>query len=352
MSALKGLLVRITAPLRSFFNLRFEHLAEELADVHRAVDDVQRAHGVATDNARADADVVREAARAVELASRRVEARLADVEGALARLGALDADELLARNTPDDVVGRCLLDVTLDDLGHNTALLLDRGRLLDGISAPSRLEINHGVHLSLREGGIELVGVNERLFEVPFVFSALHDLAVGASVVDIGSVESSVPLSLAMEGYEVVALDPRGYRYEHPGLTAVADTVAGWEGPAQPVDAVTCISAIEHFGIGSYDEEGTERRLDLDAMARFRSWLAPGGRLVLTVPFGRASVDALQRVYDTAGVDELLAGFEVDRREVYRRIDDVTWERLGDDAYAAPWANEDPGVLCLAARPA
>ena len=71
------------------------------------------------------------------------------------------------------------------------------------------------------------------------------------------------------------------------------------------------LSAVEHFGLGHYGLDAVDRRLDLAALARVRELVVPGGLLVLTVPFAeRAQVDDFQRVYDEAGLSELLAGWD------------------------------------------
>lgn len=345
----------ITSPFRKFFNLRFENVGERVDEVGaRAME----SYAATTNEARASSDYVAEMARAVELSGRRllsesdrVDGQIAELKTSAAEIRELRAEQIAAEIDPDEIVSR-LFDVSLPDLGPNTALLLNKGRLLDGIGAPALLEINHGIALEYVAGGQRVAGINERLMENPYVFGAIRDLTVGASIIDIGSVESMLPLSFAMQGYQSIALDPRGYSYIHPGLTSVVASIADWSGPDHPVDAITCVSAIEHFGIGAYGLADSDDRLDLEAMTSFKSWLAPTGRLVLTVPFGAAIVDEEQRVYDTDGISELMDGFEVIDRECYRRVDAVTWERLDDTAANEPWPTAaPPGVLCLTAIP-
>ncbi len=345
----------ITSSFRNFFNLRFENLGARVDEVGTQAAEL---HTTTTNEVRANSDFVAEMARAVELSGRRLrsesdraDAQLAELKSLAAEIRELRAEQIAAELNPDEVIPR-LFEVSLSDLGHNTALLLNKGRLLDGIGAPALLEINHGIALEYVAGGQQVAGLNERLMEIPYVFGAIRDLNVGASIIDIGSVESVLPLSFAMRGYQSTALDPRGYSYTHPGLTSVAKSVADWSGPDQPVDAITCVSAIEHFGIGAYGLADSDERLDLDAMARFKTWLRPDGRLVLTVPFGVADVDDEQRVYNTEGISELMGGFEVVDSEIYRRVDAVTWERLGDIVAHESWtADAPPGVLCLTAKP-
>jgi len=353
-----------------FFNLRFENLSSSidtlsaedarltaqiqvgLHDIRSLVEQLATSGDlVAREVARSvqevnaisgSVEIVAEMARAVELAERRLEATSISILTAVERIEAPSDPEMAITE---------LFDIELAELGPSAALFLSQGALLDGIGEPSGLLINDGIALTYEEGGHRLVGLNERLVENPFVFAATWRLSPGSSIIDIGSRESALPISLAMNGYRVVTLDPRGYAYRHPGITSISATVSDWIGPEDAVDAVTCVSAIEHFGIGAYKQTEEVGRLDLEAMKRFRSWLSASGILVLTVPFGTSALNSLQRVYDFDGIEELTDGFTVTKSEVYQRIDDMAWRRLSKDSRRKRWEAETPGVICLIATP-
>ncbi len=61
--------------------------------------------------------------------------------------------------------------------------------------------------------------------------------------------------------------------------------VQDWE-TDETFDAVTCLSTIEHIGLGAYGESQSEEGEDVAAMRRIRELAKPGGVLVLTVPYG------------------------------------------------------------------
>jgi hypothetical protein len=88
---------------------------------------------------------------------------------------------------------------------------------------------------------------------------------------------------------------------------------------------VLCVSTIEHVGLGWYGEAPQAPEADRQAVKRLAELLRPGGRLVLTVPYGRAGVDDVQRTYDDAGLDALLAGWSIESREIVRQRDERTW---------------------------
>lgn len=79
-------------------------------------------------------------------------------------------------------------------------------------------------------------------------------------------------------------------------------------------DAVVAISVIEHIGIGHYGDPVAGAG-DRAAVAEIARVLRPGGRALLTVPFGRTQTDDFQRVYDPERLQTLLEPLEVERVE-------------------------------------
>jgi hypothetical protein len=215
-------------------------------------------------------------------------------------------------------------------------------------------------------GGVEVLLVNERIVEQPFVFRALASLPEDARIIDVGGSESTVGLSLATLGHRVTVVDPRPYPLRHQNLTHAACRLDELPDPVARFDAAVVLSAVEHFGLEHYDSaslldetsaakntarprdglEWSDARADLAALARLRELVAPGGLLVLTVPFAEhAAVDDFQRVYDEAGLRELLAGWDVRTSLRFGRIDRLTWQ-LGEPS------RERHGVaLVIALRP-
>ena len=209
-------------------------------------------------------------------------------------------------------------------LSDETAALLNWAEGPQGLAAEAGLWFNPPVPIEYREGRVEVMLVNERIVEQPFVFGALSQVPPPARVLDVGGAESTVALSMASLGYDVTVVDPRGYPVPHPRLAIEAKPLHEL-GPDH-FDVIVALSAIEHFGLGYYgDPRAAARRLDLEAMSDIRRRLAPGGLLVLTVPVGPASVDELQRTYDPAGLQELLGGFTMQRAAFAEGVDRLTW---------------------------
>lgn len=210
-------------------------------------------------------------------------------------------------------------------LDANLATLLNYAESHEGFRAQRELWLNPPVQVVYRPGGVEPSSVNERIVEVPYVFAALHGLEPGARVLDVGSSESTVALSLASLGYRVTALDLRRYPLEHPLLEAVTSPLEGWEPDGEPYDAVVCLSSIEHFGVGAYGERGGGSDADRVGAERLRGLLRPGGLLALTVPYGEATVTELERVYDRPQLERLLEGWRIEDITVIEQAKPMVW---------------------------
>ncbi len=235
----------------------------------------------------------------------------------------------------------------LAELSEPLARALNWAEGPDGYAAQAGVWFNPPVPVEHRAGGVGILLVNERVVEQPFVFAEVG--AVPQRILDLGGAESTVALSLATLGHDVTVVDPRGYPVAHPNLTAAAVRLEAHESPA-PYDVAVALSAVEHFGLSHY-EAGPPSQDDRAALARLRELLRPGGRLVLTVPFAaQASVDAFQRVYDSAGLTELLAGWRVEQRLAAWQTERTQWrlgsceEPLADRGVALVTATRSPAA--------
>ena len=190
---------------------------------------------------------------------------------------------------------------------------------------------NPPVSVGLFAGAAGMLQVTERIVEVPFAMGALGRLALGARILDLGSAESTFPLSAASLGYKVTAIDPRPLGYSHPNLESHALLLEDWDAPPEPFAAAFLISTIEHVGLGAYGEGSygaSEHGAGADAafLERIRRLLARDGLMVLTMPYGTRGLTELERIYDEESVSELLAGWEILERRVAVRSDALIWE--------------------------
>jgi len=276
-----------------------------------------------------------------ELASTRTELGWAkdDILAVLERLAPLARAKLLH-------------DIRLADIDQPTADVLNELGSHRGPLAEVGLWRNDPVVVEWQAGTARVGAVNERIVEQPFVHGALADLPPGSRILDVGGGESLVGLGLASLGHRVTVVEPAGYPYQHPNLDVVEQTLDEVD-VDEPVDAVILLSAIEHFGIGAYANNGElDAAADLAAMKRVRDLLAPDGVVVLTTPFGPAAVNELERTYDVDRLRSLFEGFRIEQAIVASRQDATTWSVTATDADGSGLTTPDaPGhVVMVRAR--
>lgn len=190
----------------------------------------------------------------------------------------------------------------------------------------------------------------DRIVEIPFVFQNL-DLPKGAKILDFGCSESSLSLHLASLGYRVVGVDLRPYPFTHPNFQFVqGDLLESGFGDAE-FDAVIAVSTVEHCGLGAYGD--TPRGGGDEEIVReiFRV-LRPQGRLLITVPYGRAGAASWYRVYDRKALTSLLRSFKIAKAEYYVGMNRKEWrpaaeEELAEVDSVGPGFSQ--GVACLVA---
>lgn len=191
--------------------------------------------------------------------------------------------------------------------------------------------------------------VTERLMEKGFLFMNLGGLPAGSRLLDVGCVWSCLPLELASLGFKVWGIDIADYRLKHPNFTYVRGSACSMSFEDGFFDAVTAVSTVEHIGLGWYGDD-PERDSDLKAMAEIRRVLKPGGRLILTLPYGVRMETKVFRVYDKDSLAALITGFNVLRAEYFINFNDKYWS-LSDAAEAGKRGvnqrGRNEGNVCL-----
>lgn len=201
-------------------------------------------------------------------------------------------------------------------------------------------------------------GMTERVIEIPWVISRY---AGERRVLDVGTTWALPVYSVALAKLPI----PELY-----GVDLVAGRVAGFQMTQADVRAlpyedgsfelILCVSTLEHIGldVSGYGGEAENHTTgDLAAMRELARVLAPDGRLLVTVPFGRAQRLHWLKQYDQPSWDALVGQVDLEViEEAHYAFGDVRgWRRayaprLPDRGFQEMGAPNATGVLCAALR--
>ena len=158
--------------------------------------------------------------------------------------------------------------------------------------------------------------INERIVDYSFVHQNIG-LNEKGRILDVGCHGSKLVIELASLGYDVYGIDGIEYPLQHPNFTFVLGDICRTPFPDDFFDAVTAVSTIEHIGLGRYEDQ-TYSDGDKKAINEIKRILKPGGKAIITVPFGKRTVVyrkkiPLHRVYDSQALTGLFSdsGLEI-----------------------------------------
>lgn len=166
----------------------------------------------------------------------------------------------------------------------------------------------------------------ERSVEIPWLVA---NLGKPKRILDVGSRDATYVKDLVATGAEVTLCDTQPF----PAINSVwqwigsaAEMPAEWTGR---FDLVTCVSVLDHVGLEAYGNAADDTLLER-TVAELARVTAPGGRLLLTVPFGRDQVTTHpgggQRIFGLEELNELLS-------ESLWDVGDVSCWRLQNERY-------------------
>lgn len=164
---------------------------------------------------------------------------------------------------------------------------------------------------------------------------------------DFGPGTSFLGLIAAQRGFKVTAVDLRlvKWHYTHPRLEFIHGDILKLPLPTNHFDLIINCSTVEHVGLaGRYGESENRLDGDIQAMARLKRLMKPGGIMLVTVPVGQDAVfPPLHRVYRTQRLPRLLEGYAIEKETFWVKDNQNRWvlaERdtaLNFKAVAASW---------------
>jgi len=219
--------------------------------------------------------------------------------------------------------------------------------------APSQLDLNHPLAFGSKDGRPVVTICSERIVEIPFVHHYLPHSFRGR-LLDVGYRESEIVFEASSLGFETWGIDIRPPAVEFPGIHYVQGDVTQYAFEPQSFDVVIGLSTFEHIGLVAYGNVAKDRDGDLHAVQAVHRLLKPGGRFLLTVPFGQHGATDWYRVYDHAALLALLKGgglrLEVER--FWTKKETMQWVPTPwKEAQAVDSVSSVKGVACVVARP-
>jgi len=175
----------------------------------------------------------------------------------------------------------------------------------------------------------------ERLYEYAYTFEKLREYGpTGNKILEVGGAFSLITGVFAMSGNELTCVDVQDWNLTLPHVKIVMCDVLRDKLPLpfEHFDWITCLSSIEHFGLGRYDDS-PDVDGDLRGMQILRKYLKPSGLMVLTVPVGEAAVVyPAHRIYGKVRLDKLISGFKVlDKRFYIGDMAIVTFKECSEE---------------------
>jgi SAM-dependent methyltransferase len=210
----------------------------------------------------------------------------------------------------------------------------------------SSLWFNDAINISYDDDKACWAGTNERIVEKNFVLQSLARSYNSAQIqiLDIGSAESSLAYELASLNYAVTAIDIRVMSLSHPNLKFIKSDICQPDLDKSSFDCVIALSTIEHIGLGWYGDEVGEG-LDRQAVNQIHALLKPKGIMILTVPYGNASLTPVHRIYDRKSLQNLIEGFNVVSSAYGIRIDNFTYTVTDNEAEASEKEHDPENYL-------
>ena len=166
--------------------------------------------------------------------------------------------------------------------------------------------------------------INERIVEIPFIFSSISLDNHTKKILDFGCSRSWLSLSLSSLGHSVYGIDLRNFPFSHPNFVFQKINILDFQ--ERDFDYIISLSTLEHVGLGAYGEPYSQQAL-VEVVKKVHLLLKTGGTLLLTLPIGIPSEDIFEKSFASSEILELFIGqgFHLIEERYFKRHNGSSW---------------------------
>jgi 2-polyprenyl-3-methyl-5-hydroxy-6-metoxy-1,4-benzoquinol methylase len=166
--------------------------------------------------------------------------------------------------------------------------------------------------------------INERIVEIPFIFSSISLDNHTKKILDFGCTRSWLSLSLASLGHSVYGIDLRDFPFTHPNFVFQKINILDLQ--ECDFDYIVSLSTLEHVGLGAYGEPHSQQAL-VDVVKKVHLLLKEDGTLLLTLPIGMPSEDIFEKSFAPEEILELFSShaFHLIEERYFNRHKGIDW---------------------------
>ena len=188
---------------------------------------------------------------------------------------------------------------------------------------------------------------SDRFIEYPWLLENIN--ITSGRLLDVGSTIGDRLYETLPKSVEINCLNLSAKKFRHEQIKFKRGDIRQTDYPDNSFDVVTCISTLEHIGVGGrylsdHDPEG-----DAKAMREIKRILKPGGQLLATVPYGAKDVLPINKLYNKPRIADLFSGFNIvsQKFKKFNKIWRVWLETSEAEAATADMINDGWYALCL-----